>query len=1521
MALNLKNLADELKKKLQQGVSNVGNFAKQSAQLLPPVQAYNAVKTMATPQFRQQVQQIPQQISNFANQSIQNTPVNRFDRALPQIKSNIQGNLKALSDPNTSREWANGFSDNLGGNIAKGFFNNWVAPAAQIPYQAKQLMNKNNTGFDRGMAGLQLGGNVLSTLLPGVEDVAWAGIQGVKNYNKSSLAGGNLKQNLTSFKKGATGEEFAGLGDAFLAGDSAARDILNMAELPVALLMGASIKKGQNVGFDKGTVEKFKNALQDPETRTLVQDFANMVENAKNPNRMNPSITEDGVLKDLGNRMQLMADDLFGRKTGTLSNTQLKNLFDILYQQAGDASRFNIKKIQLGASTQNVREGIDAQAGLYDTSKNFLPEAVKSISEKTDASGLFRSDPQYQIKKAQQQLDIFISNKDKYIKQTISQGKQLGVPKEIAEKQAIDLFDANVYKQKQWIKQGAPTPEEILLRQKEHDLSRSISTRNRPQSPTGEIWSPETLKNARESVKMSGDLFNKQKNGLSIVGTDTKTTFRATEDGNFYPQTNISKDGTRDGITTTTLSPTTSNISPVTKSTVKNVAQQPVTDAVNPLIQSKGVTKGVESMPSVMKTPELPKVTQGTLPSNQALQSKPLLSQTPQKPNINIKQSGQALEDIIAQGRKQIGGKIEEPKTSFKQSMDSLYTQWVDRFNPIVQASQKAKGMIKVKGATLRPEYDPEYLVRRLTGAGGIADNQFKTQLEPIIKQVETAGIPKLDLDTYLANKRMAGFGQVGRDIYGVDPQKAGQIVNALETKYPNIGQFADQLYGYQNKGFQEMVDAGFISPENAKIIQGQNPDYAPLKRVMDEVNDYLGVPTRKTMQGSQPIIKIKGSTRQIESPLESIIGNTFSQRAAIEKNRVAKAIVGLQNIAGDMGFTKAPKSDLDTITVWNNGQKEYWNVGKDIADVAKGVNEEQMNLVLKVLQAPAALLRQGATGRNPEFMIPNIVRDQLDAGITSKYGYIPFVDYVSGLKSMVANDDIYQKWANSGAKIDLGEMSGKKSIQASFDTANKKKGLFSFLGGALDTMGKYSEVPTRVGLFKKAYKKTGNDLIAALESRDATVDFARMGSKMKVANSIIPFLNVGVQGFDKLIRSVKSNPAKVLFNATLYGSVPAIATTVYNLTNHPKEYAEIPQYEKDSNFVLVKGRNQNGTVDYLTFPKGNVLPTITNPVQSFIDYLYGNNQQSFKEMALQTISSTLPVIGDGQSFNEIALKTVGSNIPQLFKPAAENILNKSFYKYDPKKEQTKDIVPFYLQDEPAYKQTYKFTPQMYQKIGALLNVSPLKVQNIMDGYLAGYSKIPAQIIESATKASKGEEISPNEKTILRRFIKQTYPTSGTKKVEAKKEAPSVMERLGMAPKAAEVPENLITYTKGDKDYEVDLNKTFTYPTMDTTTALGKEAITRYKADISSQVNKIYDAYQSGALTEQQASEYINQLSVAYDKTKKPKAAKKPKKVTIKYTTYKPQKITIKRSNVKVNPTIKKPKKLKLSRKYTIKLK
>ena len=885
------------------------------------------------------------------------------------------------------------------------------------------------------------------------------------------------------------------------------------------------------------------------------------------------------------------------------------------------------------------------------------------------------------------------------------------------------------------------------------------------------------------------------------------------------------------------------------------------------------ITKVEKSIPELKQTEVLPK-TKNSLPSPEAQQK---LQQLSQKPQMQYKDTSQSFEDIITQNKKMIGSTVEKPSKTAGETFRNLYTQWVDRYEPITRASNVAKTELKAKGAELRPEYDPEYLVRRLTGAGGIADARYQNELKPIIDTMDNLKIDKGDMDLYLANKRIAGFETAGRKVYGADTTKAKQIVGAIETKYgSNVKDIADKLYKYQDSGFQEMVNAGFISPETAKIIKGQNPDYAPLQRVMDEVDNYLGLPTRKTMQGTQPISKLKGSTKQIDSPLENIIGNTFKQRAAIEKNRVASSIVGLQKVSPQLGFSKVAKSGDDTITVWNNGKKEFWKVGEDIATTAKGLNEENTNTILKIFKAPASLLRQGATGRNPEFMIPNIVRDQLDAGITSKYGYIPFVDYLSGLKSLLTKDDIYRKWENSGAKIDLGEMSGRKSIKESFDSKTAKKSLFSWVGKGLDTVGKYSEQPTRIGLFKKAYKKTGNEMLSMMESRDATVDFARMGSKMKTANSIIPFLNVQVQGFDKLIRAAKDNPAKVALLGTVYGVLPSVMTTLYNIVNHGEEYSEIPQYEKDSNFVIVKGRNENGTVDYITIPKGNIIPTIANPVENFLSYLSGTSQLEFKEYATQLLTSTLPIVGDGGSLGEVALKTVGSNLPQLVKPITENLVNKSFYKYDPKKEEAKEIVPYYLKDKEPYKQDYKFTPQMYKGIGAVLNVSPLKVKNLMEGYLAGYAKIPAQVIEMMYKASNKEEISPNEKTILRRFLKQTYPSSTKTSNVSKKTTPFMQRVTGKVSASTEeqlkmeldeardevrntgkivTTKDSIVYPYNDSTRVV--KKTISVPKLTSSNELNKKILSDYKSDLTDYTNYIMYQYENGLISEQKAEEAL----------------------------------------------------------------
>lgn len=734
-------------------------------------------------------------------------------------------------------------------------------------------------------------------------------------------------------------------------------------------------------------------------------------------------------------------------------------------------------------------------------------------------------------------------------------------------------------------------------------------------------------------------------------------------------------------------------------------------------------------------------------------------------PQINNQSKGQsALDGIISEASKEISSGDKVDKRSLRDVADGLYTDWVDRFYPVTKLTGRVSKAMKAQGAELRPEYNPNYVIKRFLGAGGIAENRFNNEFKPILKQVDELGINKTDLDVYLKNRRDVGFGQVGRDIYGSDPVKAQAVVNAIEAKYGQpIKQVADQIYNYQNKMFDELTQAGFIDAEKAKIIRQQNPDYVPFLRDMgDELDNYLGIPSQKLQQATSPVNKIKGSDKKVLSPVESVIANTFKYRAAIEKNNVAKSIVGLQKAMPDLGFEKVTKSGRDTITVWENGQKGYYKVGSEIADTVKGLNEEQMNSVLKVLSIPSKWLRQGATGRNPAFMIPNMVRDQLDAAVNSQYGYVPFLDYARGLAHILRKDEMYQKWQQSGAQIALGELSGRKNINALFQEKQGKKKFFSWIFKVLDQAGQYSEQPTRVGLFAKAYDKTKNPLIATMESREGTLDFARMGANMKVANSLIPFLNVGVQGFDRMVRSAKANPAKFAVLMGIYGATPTIATTLYNVQNHPQEYKEIPQWEKNANFIIVTGRNENGTVDYISIPKGNVIQFISNPIENFISYSADTDSETVQQMATQFISSSLPVIGDGSSIHEIGVKTVGSNLPQAVKPITENLLNKSFYKYNTDTEEAKDIVPRYMQSKAPGDQSYEWTPSAYKTVGKVLNISPLKVQNFMEGYFAGYVKEPIGIYETLKGIADGQGVDRNKAFLLRRFLKSTYPTSST---------------------------------------------------------------------------------------------------------------------------------------------------------------
>ena len=373
------------------------------------------------------------------------------------------------------------------------------------------------------------------------------------------------------------------------------------------------------------------------------------------------------------------------------------------------------------------------------------------------------------------------------------------------------------------------------------------------------------------------------------------------------------------------------------------------------------------------------------------------------------------------------------------------------------------------------------------------------------------------------------------------------------------------------------------------------------------------------------------------------------------------------------------------------------------------------MGLIVKILGVPTRTLRAGAI-LSPEFIGRNPIRDQMSAFVFSRYGYVPGVDLVKGIFNVVGKKDVFNRWlATGGAQsmfVSLDRIGNQKTLQ---DVA--KKGLKNVLTpqGALDLLKKsvkeplrplrvlseFSEVGTRVGAFGKAKAKGATDLEAMFESRDLTLDFARIGSQTGALNKIIAFFNANVQGIDKLARSFRERPIQTGFKAVTGITVPSI--TLYLLQKDNPRYQEVPQWQKDLFWIIVlpEGTKVGPFEDpIIRIPKPFELGIIFGTVpERILAWIFENDPEQLKGIP-STISK-----GASPGF-----------IPTAMLPIIENIANYSFFRDRPIVSQTIENLPVELQSN-------SYTSQTAKEIGKRIKQSPAKIENLVNGYFAGLGR------------------------------------------------------------------------------------------------------------------------------------------------------------------------------------------------------
>lgn len=865
--------------------------------------------------------------------------------------------------------------------------------------------------------------------------------------------------------------------------------------------------------------------------------------------------------------------------------------------------------------------------------------------------------------------------------------------------------------------------------------------------------------------------------------------------------------------------------------------------------------------------------------------------------------------------------------------LDQAYTESLDRFHPISKLGKAAN-----KNEVIQNALTGHY------GSGSIAKYHLDFELAPILRggnvdDLRKAAIMQRDIE--LASRGIKGSGQ-----------------NIKMKITPEIKASLDKLYKYQDDLVKEyLVKTGIMTEKSFNAMKANNQSYVPFKRVMDQVDEFLGIPQAKSVGsvGSQSVIKkIKGSDKEIVDPIESIIENTYKIIGLGQRQKVARAIVSLKKDLPE-GMIKEYKGQSignnPVISLFENGKVKKYSVPREVEEAAKGLNEDQLGTLVKILSAPTKVFRASATTLNPEFMVPNVARDLQSAFVN--VGLNPF-KFASGVAHYIKKDKVYQEFLKSGGMTSFTSLDRKffkesaRELSGRGITIQKPSDLLRII----QNVGAISEQPTRIAAFQKVYNqalKSGKSVeearsLGAYAAQEATVNFGRRGSKTQSLNAVFAFLNARMQGIDRTARSLKKDPVDAGTRLGLVVMAPGMATYAWN-QQFPEYYDEriVSKNDKQNNFIIMLPSEGPGGAKFVKIPKGDI-GKMFNPVEAFMDYAKGQDTD-VRNAVMSMIKGFSPITN------------VGDLVPTALRPIVEDKANKNFFFDSP-------IVPEYQKDYEPGNQFRSFTPSVYRMIGDKANVSPARLQNLVEGYGTGWAKIGSNVAEKFIdnpeyKREDRGSAPINSTPIARRFLggakyseeeeQQTnisraksidYQINDVKSAikrggmsqergiekmnELMNEKNKAMQKVGGSSSSAnndineylanqelsgvkdrvkqsgksETYNGVVYYRENGEVHSLKTKRPVSAPELTGNTILDKKLLSSYSSRISFRQNEVAKLYEQGHITAEQATKEIERLEAAKNTVKGGKKGKKVKAVKFpKIKIASPKKIKVARVN------------------------
>jgi hypothetical protein len=795
------------------------------------------------------------------------------------------------------------------------------------------------------------------------------------------------------------------------------------------------------------------------------------------------------------------------------------------------------------------------------------------------------------------------------------------------------------------------------------------------------------------------------------------------------------------------------------------------------------------------------------------------LSKRPDFQNVII-EARQAYNDYkAAPSVAKVGSFVVRGKEGDKRrfpTMGKIYTEMKDSLYPV----KKVVDIAKKQGGKIAFQDDPYIVARLLRGWARKAEQFIKHRsfqydesapdgvkftgdgLIKILAPIEREGKTK-QLDTYLFAKRALNDARIQKGfdrILSVDDFK--QTVKELE---PEFKETADKLYKYNDQLLSYLVDAGRIGKETAESIRAKNMFYAPLYRLIEQETSGAQGLGRSANNVFNPIKKLKGSSRDIISPTENILKNTYAIINAAERNRLGNALIKLSETEGMGKFiekvpfpmrpTRILKEDVtrllsgiegaDRVSLeslpeniianfrpqyraganeaifYKNGKPQLYQLDPDLYKAISSVNGSEINLLIKVLAYPAKWLRVGATTFSPEFGIRNPMRDQMTAWIQSKYGFTPGVDFLRGSYHILKADDVWQKFNASGAAHAAIVSMDRDYLSKNLRRMLREKKFKGLVLNPLELFQKFSELTeeaSRVAEFAKAIKQEGGGLEGLLKGgmagREVSLDFARTGGPgARAANMISAFWNARLEGLDKMSRTFREQPIKAASKAFLGITLPSLM--LWWLQKDDPVYQELPSWRKTLFWNWVFHR-ENKDPFVLSLPKpfeyGLVFGSLP---EAALDWAYRDNPAMFKETA-KSVAKTFDLVP----------------IPTIAIPIGEWWAEKSWFFDRPTVPRDREDLEPVLQYGQRTSETVKLVARAMDKVPGLREIaSPSKIENLIQGLTASMGRTGLQGMDWLLKTTGAIDVPEEPAATVSdmpgiRAVFARYPSANTQSIE-----------------------------------------------------------------------------------------------------------------------------------------------------------